>query len=429
MKRNLFFLLLLLLPPGAFLSCTSDTIQMVSLGLDDVYYLARMKTYRLEPAFTGSAYRWTLHTDEKDSLLSTQRTYIFLAKDTGTYRMTFEIIDNHTPYTHDFRFVVMPEEVEYSPYIAKVYAYRPAPGQFVNTMPEYENGDTEETIRIKAEENISGTNDVMISLGGYGGYVIFGFDHTVINVEGEKDLLILGNAFYSDLPEYQQKKGGSCEPGIVTVSFDTNQNGLPDDEWYELAGSEYYKPAMVKNYRITYSRPEAGKVPEPDPGQQWSDARYIAWRDNQGASGYIPKNIYHTQSYYPGWLADDELTFEGSRLADNAVDESGTGRYYVLYSYPWGYVDNHPNDRQDLNSFDIGWAVDREGNRVNLPGVDFIKVYTAVNQYCGWIGETSTEIIRAQDLHLAPPAVVVPDPLSEKIRTQYNLAILKTKGL
>ena len=65
------------------------------------------------------------------------------------------------------------------------------------------------------------------------------FDHTVINVKGKKDFMILGNSFYSDLPEYQEKKGGSCEPGIVMVSFDTNQNGLPDDEWYELAGSEY----------------------------------------------------------------------------------------------------------------------------------------------------------------------------------------------
>ena len=49
----------------------------------------------------------------------------------------------------------------------------------------------------------------MISLGGYGGYVIFGFDHTVINVKGKKDFMILGNSFYSDLPEYQEKKGGS----------------------------------------------------------------------------------------------------------------------------------------------------------------------------------------------------------------------------
>ena len=110
--------------------------------------------------------------------------------------------------------------------------------------------------------------------------------------------------------------------------------------------------------------------------------------------------MYHTQSYYPEWTDADELTFSGTRLPDNGKDVSGWGSYYVLYSYPWGYADNHPNDSVALNSFDIGWAVDRQGNKVSLPGADFIRVYTGVNQYCGWVGETSTEISRAQDLHI-----------------------------
>ena len=83
---------------------------MVSLGIDDVYYLPRMKTYLLSPAFTGDEYRWTLHRNGTDSLVSTERSYIFLAKDTGTYQMTFEIIDKETPYKHDFRFEVMQED-------------------------------------------------------------------------------------------------------------------------------------------------------------------------------------------------------------------------------------------------------------------------------------------------------------------------------
>lgn len=92
------------------------------------------------------------------------------------------------------------------------------------------------------------------------------------------------------------------------VSFDTNQNGLPDDEWYELAGSEYYKPETVKNYRITYDRPDPDKIPEPDMSQQWSDATYLSWKDNQGNTGYLPKNVYHTQSYYPEWIEESTLT-------------------------------------------------------------------------------------------------------------------------
>ena len=72
-----------------------------------------MKTI-YQPAFTGDEYRWTLHRNGTDSLVSTERSYIFLAKDTGTYQMTFEIIDKETPYKHDFRFEVMQEEIEYS---------------------------------------------------------------------------------------------------------------------------------------------------------------------------------------------------------------------------------------------------------------------------------------------------------------------------
>ena len=75
-----------------------------------------------------------------------------------------------------------------------------------------------------------------------------------------------------------------------------------------------------------------------------------------------------------------------------------------------GYVDNHPNDKEDKISFDIDWAVDREGNPVYLPGVDFIRVYTGVNQQCGWLGETSTEISRAEDLHVKDITNFTPNP-------------------
>lgn len=405
--------------------CSYDDIPMVSLGIDEIYYIPRMQAYALHPAFTGDVYEWLIETKSgTDSLISKERDYIFLAKDTGTYNLAFRIIDAKTPYRHDFKFVVMEEDVAYSPYISKVYEYRPAPGQFINTMPEFVKGDTEESIRKKAEENISGTNDVMVSLGAYGGYIIFGFDHTVINVSSEKDFSIYGNAFYSDLPIYQERKGGSCEPGIVMVSFDQNQNGIPDDEWYELAGSEYDNPETIKNYSITYNKPDVNKSPVPDYSQQMSDKYYIKWTDSRGENGYVAKNIYHNQSYYPMWISDEKMKFEGSLLPRNGVDESGAGSYYVLYSFPWGYVDNHPNDNKNLNSFDIDWAVNTKGEKVKLTGIDFIKVYTGVNQYCGWIGETSTEIIRAVDIHLEEQESAKPINM-EHVNQQYIRAFKK----
>ena len=52
---------------------------------------------------------------------------------------------------------------------------------------------------------------------------------------------------------------------------------------------------------------------------------------------------------------------------------------------------------------DIGWAVDENRQPVNLDFIDFVRVYTGLNQKCPqpeWWGETSTEFAGAEDIHL-----------------------------
>ena len=285
-----------------------------------------------------------------------------------------------------------------SPYISKVYDYKPAPGQFVNELPEYMDGDSHEAILAKVEEQICGDkNPGMISLGAFGGYVVFGFDHPVANVEGAYDFKIYANAFMAA----GSSAGGSCEPGIVMVSVDANGNGLADDEWYELAGSDYGKETTIKNYSITYYKPDDDKTPTPE--GMMTDTTYIRWTSSEGEEGYVMKNSFHNQSYWPEWYECETMEFVGTKLADNAFDQSGNGSYYVLTRLDWGYADNYANDIDE--GFKIDWAVDSEGNPKHLTHIDFVKVYTAVNQYCGWIGETSTEICGAEDLH--PDAEVV----------------------
>lgn len=378
---------------AGWLSACSDAPPMLNLGIDDNYYVCRMQKLELSPEFVGDSYRWSMASGE---LLSTERNYIFLAEKEGVYELVLDIIDDETPFHFEFTVTVVKEEIEYSPYISKVYEYKPAPGQFINVMPQYVAGDSYGDMLRKVEESVGGTNDIPVSLGGFGGYIVFGFDHTVINRPGEMDFVVLGNSYYELTGN--DRKGGSSEPGIVMVSYDRNCNGLPDDEWYELAGSEYHNPATLQGYSITYHRPDPDR--EVIVQGNLSDVNYIAWEDSEGTSSFMPKNIFHRQDYYPGWIEEDVLTFGGSRLPDNGVDVSGTGSYYVLYCYDWGYADSHPNENIELNSFDISWAVDRDGLPVVLPGIDFVKVYTGINQCCGWIGETSTEICRAQDLHL-----------------------------
>lgn len=278
-----------------------------------------------------------------------------------------------------------------SAYANKVLAYCPAPGQFMNTSTTaYEKGFSAEDVRRKAEEKLKDPYLCLLSLGGFGGSIVVGFDHTVPNINGAYDFKIYGNASYDSFGTLTGALGGSSEPGIVLVSKDVNGNGLADDEWYELKGSEYNSKHTIKDYAITYHRPA-------------SPLSSVKWTDNQGNTGYVYRNETHTKNdYYPAWIEEDEMTFYGSRLKDNAVNEPRPGmpEHWVGYCYAYGYADNHPNDEKGA-LFKIDWAVDKEGRSVKLDGIDFVKIYTAVNQYCGWMGEISTEVQAVEDLHFA----------------------------
>lgn len=283
-----------------------------------------------------------------------------------------------------------------TPYAATVYEYMPAPGQFVNLLPPYEEGETAEDMCRKVEA--AWLWQEVVTLGAWGGYVVFGFDHLVPNRAGEFDLQILGNATAVKCGS-DGRCSGAAEPGIVMVSYDDNGNGLPDDEWYHLAGSEHGNTATVHDYVCTYHRPAAAR--QPVAGVSWkylTDSLYICWTDNQGGAGYVSKNSFHKQDYWPLWVNADELAFSGVRLPDNVEMLGTAGTNNILWCYDYGYADVFANN-DERSKLKIDWAVDAQGNSVLLPGIHFVKVYTAVNQYAGWTGEVSTEVAGALDLH------------------------------
>ena len=317
------------------------------------------------------------------------------------------------------------------PWLTRVYEYRPAPGQFVNTLPVARVGEPVDSVLARCSYSVCGRIDTltqkihgqivtridtvwaggMVTLGGYGGYIIMAFDHPVVNMH-TWDFDILGNAFYSD----RMVSGGSCEPGIVMVGVDSDGDGVPSDgdKWYELAGCDYNHPKTQHDYSITYYRPDENKPRTPSTSDPFLvDTTYIRWTSNDlnpdSTSGYMSRNQYHMQPYWPLWLRDEEtMAFTGAKLRNNAEDIGGNGSnaYFVQYNLPWGYADNlpnHPDHQPGVEGFNPGfkidWAVDDQGRHVNLTHIDFIKVYNAINQYCGWIGETSTEIAGGVDFH------------------------------
>lgn len=272
-----------------------------------------------------------------------------------------------------------------SKYGGKVYEFLAAPGQFVNEG--YSAHTMDDAIKY-AEERLS--QDVYVSLGGFGGYLVIGFDHSIPNTGAFKgyDFAVMGNSFK-----------GSSEPGIVWVMQDENGNGLPDDNWYELRGSETGKEGTIQDYEVTYFRPATARS-------------NVLWADNMGNTGEIDWLNFHQQdSYYPIWVKPNRYVLRGTRLKSANFDQSGQGTYWINPEYEWGYVDNFsPIDRltddinygaaPNANHFRIKDAMDSNGKPIHLEYIDFVKVVTGLNTKSGWLGEVSTECFKFIDIQV-----------------------------
>ena len=253
---------------------------------------------------------------------------------------------------------------------SRVFEYIPAAGQFINEAKSGFDAVTTHSQAIAyAEKRMAAGN--YVSLGGWGGVLVVGFDHSINNREGY-DFAIKGNVHE-----------GSSEPAIVWVMQDNNGNGLPDDMWYELRGSEYDKASSARRYAVTYYRPLV---------QQMS----VWWSDNRNRTGEIERMPQHTQpSYYPEWIAANNYTLYGSLIAPNTTqDDAGN---FLNNPYPWGYADNKgenslASDAQSYG-FDISNAVREDGEPIELGYVDFVKVQCAINSTSGPLGEVSTEVV------------------------------------
>lgn len=270
---------------------------------------------------------------------------------------------------------------------SKVFEYTPAPGQFINETASGAGNLSDMTQACQwAQTRLD--NNLYVSLGAFGGYIVVGFDHS-IPATGGYDFGVAGNSFFNEGP-----RTGSNEPGIVYVMQDTNRNGLPDDQWYELRGSEWGSSDNILDYSVTYYRPEA-------------PASAVRWTDNLGNSGTVDyHSAFHAQDfYYPLWISADKYTLTGTLLPSNVSQNPDNGNWSTA-PFSWGYADNYGSDNTGIdayvqcNRFRISDAVDAEGKAVKLDFIDFVKVQTGVNAKAGWVGEISTEVCGFIDLSL-----------------------------
>lgn len=327
---------------------------------------------------------WTVSGEERQRGPETE--FVFSDKNEGKYDVTVTMQSGAVRASRTLEVNVCPPEGTYrrsssgAASCNRVYAYTPAPGQFINEEPV----TTAEEACTFAMDRFG--KNAYVSLGGFGGYIIVGFDHSIAN-DGDYNIQIAGNSFK-----------GSSEPGIVWVMQDENGDGLPNDTWYELKGSEYGKGAEKRNYEVTYFRPSAPGMP-------------VQWTDSEGNTGEIDYlQQFHPQDYYyPLWIEGDSYTLRGTCLPSKTWQQDNG--FWVNDEYEWGYADNFsPVDRLtddgnqsasvNANHFKISNAVTFDGRPADLKYIDFVMVVCGVNAKAGWLGEVSTEVFGVRDYNL-----------------------------
>ena len=313
-------------------------------------------------------YSWSLN----GSIVSSNKTFSFKPLKIGNYTLQLKVSND---IGSDDKIVQVAVFSNYSPYISQIIEYQYGPGQNATLIPTNWNGND------FIGQPWTGAK-TFTSLGGWGGYIIAGFDHTILNIDGP------------DFAVFAQPGAGS-EPGVVSVMYDLNNDGLPNDgEWMEIKGSEYNNPETVHDYQVTYYKPV--------------NNGNVTWKDNFGNSGELIPGYGTASWWWSGYGDKTEVVFKGEKLPNAYINTStvpGVENWAVRPGlFSMGYAECYSNLDYNIslkaNLFDISNAVDNTGTKVNLPGISFIKVQSGVFQVAGWLNEISPEISGAVDLSL-----------------------------
>lgn len=363
MKTKLYFLLILL-GVAVWTACTKDEeteqIPVVKMNIENSPINGKVNETISFSAFNVNnkvyAQEWKLEGEVKSNTAD----YDFTPAAAGIYNIEYTATNSAGIFSYKYVINVGVPTVPSGPgsnsYVTKVFEFLPGPGQYTNKTL----GSMEGAKSLEGQEGA-------VSLGAWGGFIVLGFDHTVINENDKNDIVIYGNAQFN-----------WAEPGVVWVMQDANGNGKPDDTWYELKGSEFGKEGYIRNYEVTYTKPANGGN--------------VSWRDNKGNTGVVEISGTNVQAF-PAWVTGNEYTLKGSLLPLTGIKP---GTLITSFPFAWGYADNAVAGDQ----LDIANAVDAEGKPVSLSGIDFIKIQTGIQANLGILGELSTEIIGVADLSL-----------------------------
>lgn len=295
-----------------------------------------------------------------------------------------------------------------SPFATRVMNFDPAPGQFV------QHADYNDPTRAIGPPIGGGLraadNSKMVSLGGFGGSITLGFDRRVFDNRFNRygvDFIIFGNAFWVVGDSTRR----FAEAGVVEVSRDDNANGLADDAWYVIAGSDL-APPLTQNTISWDDQTADNLLPPASPlwipagrSGTWATSGYLL-------GGTVADAMYNTHVLvHPGGpsaiverafgYADLSPTaLLGDHDGDNIVEDptASPSSFYTLADDPHAVGLSAGSGGGD--GFDIAEARDPATGLAPSPPlawIDFVRVRTAAHATHPSLGEISTEVAAVAD--------------------------------
>ncbi|MFD1602846.1 cell surface protein [Flavobacterium artemisiae] len=402
MKKNVtHFLLAAFL--FAFVGCSSDdkpdeNANKIEITLQEKYETPTFTVLDINASDAGATakYEWIMTKNPvdqvTDSIVGNTKDLRFIAIYAGSYEFILNVTSGDKKGTKSTIVNVVNETANYNAYVTRIFDFDPAPGMFANDL--FKDGNSKEDVMKTVLGRIDKTSvGYAVDLGGFGGSIVVGFDHTIVNVAGASDFRVYGG----DISNPTVPKANPPAPGIIFVAYDKNKNGKPDeDEWYEIIGSQHTKSNTVKNFKITY-RKKGANEPLVTSSALFLDYEHVYCENNQEEKYYLARPKAKKE-FYPLWKTQTEVSYEGTKLdVDFETARPGQTTLWNSKSPEWGYVNAVNPD------IDIDWAVDKNGNKANLPGIDFIKVVNCVSEPMGLCQQQSsmaTVFSGAGDLHI-----------------------------
>ncbi len=235
-------------------------------------------------------------------------------------------------------------------------------------------------------------NSSLACLGVQGGSITLEFNTPVTNDPRNPmglDCIVYGNACFA---------GGDAgvkwqEPALIEISEDKNGNGLPDDVWFLIPGSEDFR------YAPSPDRTEPpGETNDTDPENIMAGTI-----ENPNLLDADPGN--DTDEYYWGYA---ELNPTMRKYLDN----------YVRPDDPF-HVGIDPRSGGG-DAFDIEWAVDQDGNAADIEQFHFIRFRAFIDREYGTLGYATPEIDAVADV--APDV----DSDGDGILDEYETRVIGT---